>query len=159
VRRVLRRVGIGSIVVLAGLQLVPVERANPQVTGDLVGVPTPVAERLRQACYDCHSHETIWPWYARIAPVSFLLAHDVSEGREHLDFSTWTELGPRRQAKRLREVGEQVDEREMPPALYMLMHPDARLDDRARAELVAWARDAAERTLPARRPDPDGTTP
>ena len=58
----------------------PVTRQNPPVTGD-VTAPADVGGILRRACYDCHSHETVWPWYSRVAPASWLVAHDVDEGR------------------------------------------------------------------------------
>ena len=81
----------------------------------------PQAEALaRRACYDCHSNETQWPWYAQVAPVSWLLARDVVEGRRNLNFSEWRGAEPG-------ELQEVVMEGEMPPAIYLLMHPSARL--------------------------------
>ena len=152
----MRRVLLVLVVALALAQLVPVDRSNPPATAPfaLADVPAPVAGALRSACYDCHSRETVWPWYARIAPVSWLLAHDVSEGRETLDFSTWAAEKPRRRAKLLGEIAEEVDEREMPPTLYVLLHPEARLDDAARAALVAWARAERDRVTPPAAPAP-----
>ena len=137
----MRRVVLVLSVLVVAMQFVPVTRTNPPVVGDL-GALEPTRSVLRAACYDCHSRETVWPWYARVAPVSWLLAHDVSEGREHLDFSAWTSLGPRRRAKLLGEMAEEVEEGEMPPFLYRAVHPEARLDDVTHAALVAWAKEA-----------------
>jgi cytochrome c551/c552 len=103
-----------------------------------VGAPPEVAAILRRACYDCHSNETVWPWYAGVAPVSWLLAHDVQEGRAELNFSTWDTYDAARRKKKLKETAEEVAEGEMPPWLYVLMHPDARLDATARERLRAW---------------------
>ena len=137
--RLLKRGGLGLGLLLLVAQLVPVERSNPPAPGGLVEVPAPIADTLRRACYDCHSGQTVWPWYSRIAPVSWLVAHDVAEGREHLDFSAWTTLRPRRQAKLLAKIIEEVREGEMPTVLYRLLHPEARLDERDQAALVDWA--------------------
>ena len=134
------------LTVLAGIvlamQLVPVSRKAGPPAED-VGAPEPVAAVLRRACHDCHSQATVWPWYGYVAPMSWLLAWDVAEAREHLDFSTWSALPPRKRAKRLEEIAEQVDEKEMPLPIYRLMHPEARLDDATRAAVVEWARQAA----------------
>ena len=118
-------------------QFVRPARRNPPVTGDLPA-PADVHQLLRRACYDCHSRETVWPWYASIAPVSWLVAHDVDEGREKLDFSIWDTLGPGKRTKKLRESAKEVEEGEMPPWQYRLVHPEARLSEAERAQLLAW---------------------
>ncbi|MGH7894396.1 MAG: heme-binding domain-containing protein [Candidatus Binatia bacterium] len=142
------KVGLAGVVLVVAAQVVPVARTNPAVTRD-VAAPVLVAALLRQACYDCHSRETVWPWYSRVAPVSWLVAHDVNEGRETVDFSAWDQYGPRRQAKLLAEVMESIEEGEMPPWYYVLMHPSAHLGEPARATLVAWAREMRERSVPS----------
>jgi len=89
--------------------------------------PPQIAKLLHSACYDCHSDETKWPWYSRVAPVSWLVADDVTRGRERLNFSEWPRDLPERVAKRLERISEEVDDQEMPPAKYTLLHPEARL--------------------------------
>ena len=76
------------VVVIIGIQFIPVERTNPPVVSD-IDAPSEVKDILRKACYDCHSNETKWVWYTKIAPASFLAVKDVNEGREHLNFSEW----------------------------------------------------------------------
>ena len=76
------------------IQLVPVNRTNSPVQGDFRG-SAEVVSVLRRACYDCHSNETTWPWYSRIAPVSWVIARDVNKGRAALNFSTWKQLSTR----------------------------------------------------------------
>jgi hypothetical protein len=78
----------------------------------------------KRACFDCHSNETVWPWYSNIAPVSWLVQHDVDEGRGRLNFSEWT---PGQMGDQRSKVGEAVQEGEMPPAVYLLQHPNASL--------------------------------
>ncbi len=121
------------------IQLAPIDRANPPVEME---VPASAEARnvLRRGCYDCHSNETVWPWYSRIAPVSWLTAHDVREGRKALNFSTWNRLTTKEQIKALRESWETVAEGEMPPWFYLPPHPEARLSAEDRAVLRAWAR-------------------
>jgi hypothetical protein len=150
----MRRVLLVAVALLLAMQLVPVARTGRPGAVDRLDAPAQVAEALRLACYDCHSQATVWPWYSRIAPVSWLVAHDVVEGREHLDFSAWQTLGPRRRAKLLGQIAKDVEEGEMPPALYRFAHPEARLDEATRHAMVAWARSAQEalqRTIPASR--------
>ncbi len=76
---------------LALIQFVAVDRSNPPVTGE-VEASSQVMEVLRSSCYDCHSNETRWPWYSRVAPVSWRIAQHVEKGREHINFSEWQGL-------------------------------------------------------------------
>jgi hypothetical protein len=140
--RTVRSVLLASIAVFVAIQLVPVRRSNPPVEAD-VAAPANVHAILRRACYDCHSHETVWPWYTRIAPVSWLVVRDVEKGREELNFSTWNRLASREQFKELRKTWNEVAEREMPPWLYVRMHGDATLSVADRAALREWTRQAA----------------
>lgn len=128
---------VTAIGLLAAIQLIPVERTNPPVEAD-VEAPAHVRAILERACFDCHSHQTVWAVpQAYVAPVSWLVAHDVAEGREELNFSRWNAADLRRIAKKL---PEEVGEAEMPPALYVLAHPEAKLSDADRAVLAEWAR-------------------
>jgi hypothetical protein len=145
------RGGVAAVVALLAAQAVPVERTKSPVTGD-IGAPEPVAAILRRACYDCHSNETIWPWYGSVAPVSWLLAYDVAEGRRELNCSTWTEYEPPRRGKVLRESIEELREDEMPPWIYLTAHPEARLTLAERDVLLSWlAEVAAGAPIAARR--------
>ena len=89
---------------------------------------------LVKSCADCHSAETKWPPYAHIAPISFLIARDVREGRARLNFSEW----PRNPTGELEEIYDTVDRRFMPPREYLLMHPNARLSDEDQKVLKDW---------------------
>ncbi len=148
--KVLGRAMAGVAVVLAGIQLVPVDRANPPADGPMA-LPAGEAGRiLEAACMDCHSHETVWPWYARVAPAKFLLANHVNEGRRALNFSTWGQRTPDRQDHKLEEIVEMVESGEMPEGSYTWMHPEARLTDAERQVLVEWAEaERARLQLPA----------
>lgn len=119
------------------IQLVPVDRTNPPVETE-VPASDEVRAILHRACYDCHSNETRWPWHSRIAPVSWLVAKDVREGREELNFSTWNRLRPKDRAKALRKSWKEIEDGEMPPLRYFPPHPEARLSDDDRALLLQW---------------------
>jgi len=130
--------------VLLGIQLVPVRRTNPPVTAPVVAPPA-VQAVLRRACFDCHSHETTWPLQAYLAPASWLVAHDVSEGRQELNFSRWDQVDLKKVASKLpHEVGGG----DMPPWFYVVAHPGARLSDAERTLLSDWARGLAEVKTP-----------
>jgi len=143
-RRHLGKILLLIFVLLVVVQLIPVERSNPPVTAEILA-PAEVMPLLRRACYDCHSHETVWPWYSRYAPLSWLVAHDVSEAREHLNFSLWGELPAHKQAKLMKEIGEEVSEGGMPPFIYLPAHPEARLTDGEKTLLLDWAGYLGER--------------
>ncbi|MCC6334905.1 MAG: heme-binding domain-containing protein [Myxococcales bacterium] len=128
--------GLGGLFV--ALQVVPVDRTNPPVTGE-IQAPAEVKGVLKRACWDCHSNETVWPWYARVAPVSFLVRHHVKDGRRHLNFSEWAGYTPERKAKKFEECGKEVSEGKMPMTSYVLLHPEAQLTDAEKKSLAAWA--------------------
>jgi hypothetical protein len=130
----------GALLVIAAAvlaQLLPVERANPPVE---LEVPTSSEARtvLVRACFDCHSNQVVWPWYSRVAPVSWLVAKDVREGRAELNFSTWSRYDAKKQRKLLKETLQEVDEGEMPLWIYLLGHPEARLSAADRELLGRW---------------------
>ncbi len=133
VRRVIP-VGIG---VFIAMQLIPVDRTNPPVEEE-VPATAEVREILRRACYDCHSNESRWPWYGYVAPVSWLLAHDIEEARDHVNFSTWNEYDEDERRDHLDEAWEEVEEGEMPLWFYLPLHPEAKLDKQDLARLKAW---------------------
>ena len=132
------RVVVGMAIVLIGIQFIPVNRTNPPMEEEIVALPD-VKAILKRACYDCHSNETIWPWYSQVAPASWLLAWDVAEGREELNFSTWNRYTQKKRDKIIKEIWEEVEEGEMPPWFYLPLHPDARLSENDHSVLRAWA--------------------
>lgn len=145
------RIVLGLLGTLLAIQLVPYGRhhINPPVAGEPAWDAPETRALAKQACFDCHSNETEWPAYASLAPVSWLVQHDVDEGRAVLNFSEWT-----RAQKEAKEAVEEVLEREMPPAAYTLIHGHARLNAADRDRLarglasslgVALSQEARER--------------
>jgi hypothetical protein len=125
-------IALGAAVVLfAAAQLVPVKRDNPPVISE-PNWDSPETHALAQrACFDCHSNETVWPWYTYVAPASWLAAHDVHEGRGILNFSEWNHPQPGAD-----EIMEVLEEGEMPPSYFLIMHPEARLTPEERDTLA-----------------------
>jgi len=126
---------VGALLALA--QVVPLARTNPPVESE-VEAPPGARAVLERSCYDCHSNRTRWPWYAWVAPASWLVTHDVSEGREHMNFSTWNRYDAGERADHLEGIAEMVEQGEMPPWFYLPLHPDARLSEADVAALHAW---------------------
>jgi hypothetical protein len=129
------------------MQFINPARTNPPLPpgGDISATnpPPQIAALLHAACYDCHSYETKWPWYSHVAPVSWLLVSDVNGGRERLNFSDWPK-DSERAAKKMDRMSEELDYKEMPPAKYTLLHPEARLTPDQRKQLMQWLDATAE---------------
>jgi heme-binding protein len=140
--RVVKWTALALCVAFIAIQFVPVSRTNPPVQGDFRG-STEVVSVLRRACYDCHSNETVWPWYSRVAPLSWVIAHDVIEGRAALNFSTWDQLSPQKQAEAVKESWDEITEGKMPTWYYVAVHPEARLSANDQSVLRAWSGSAA----------------
>jgi hypothetical protein len=136
-KRRARWIVVVAAFLLVAIQAVPMERTNPPAGPGLLA-PEPVVDALHRACYDCHSNQTVWPWYSRVAPVSWLIVHDVNEGRHELNFSTWQDLAPARKARKRREGVEEIEKGSMPPWSYTLVHAEARLTPEEKAALKAW---------------------
>ena len=133
------RVGKALVVLLVAMQFVPIARTNPPVESD-VPVAAELKAILRRACYDCHSNETTWPWYSRVAPVSWLLANDVKEGRREVNFSVWNQYTENRRARKLKEIVEQLEGNKMPQWYYVLVHPEAKLSASDKEMIINWAK-------------------
>jgi hypothetical protein len=121
-----------GLVLFALIQLVPYGRShkNPPVVQE----PNWDAQTraiAKKACFDCHSNEVVWPWYSNIAPVSWLVQRDVDEGRRHLNFSEWGSNN-----RSVGEIAEVIQEGEMPPAQYTLIHTAAKLTAAEKQTLI-----------------------
>lgn len=133
-RRLLKPIALGAVGLFLLIQLVPYGRdhGDPPVTQAAKWPAGPGEQLAEQSCYDCHSNLTKWRWYSNVAPASWLVQHDVDEGRGALDFSEWDKPQPD-----LGEVVEQVSSGEMPPTKYTLIHPSASLSSQEKSQLAA----------------------
>ena len=125
-------IGLGVILLIA-IQLVPFgrEHTNPSVQAEPKWDSSQTRALAKRACFDCHSNETVWPWYSNVAPVSWVLQRNVNEGRSKLNFSEWNR--PQNEA---REAAEAVQKGEMPEKMYLPLHPEANLSAQEKQALI-----------------------
>jgi mono/diheme cytochrome c family protein len=122
---------VGLIVVGAlAIQFIPVNRTNPPIVQEPQWDSSQTRALAQRACFDCHSNETVWPWYSYVAPVSWGIADHVHEGRQKLNFSDWGNAGE------TDEIIEVILEGEMPLGNYLWIHPEARLTQTEQQSLV-----------------------
>jgi len=116
-------------------QLIPYGRShtNPAVVAEPKWQDAATADLVKRACYDCHSNETTWPWYSNVAPMSWLIQHDVDEGRQRLNFSEWGVI----RGEGVNRIGNAIQEGEMPPIQFTLIHPEARLTEQEKTILIS----------------------
>lgn len=124
---------------VAAMQLIPVAPARNPAVEEEVTAPAEVMTVLRRSCYDCHSHETRWPWYANVAPAKWLVRRDVDEARDNLNFSTWNRYDAEERAHNWEEVAEELEEGNMPLWYYLPLHRDAALSEGDLELVRSWA--------------------
>jgi len=133
-----KKIIIGVVALFVLIQFIPYgkDHTNPPVIQEPQWDSMRTRELFMRACGDCHSHETKWPWYSHIAPISWLVYRDVQEGRKHFNVSAW---GYQRKNEG-EEAAKELAEGEMPPLLYLLAHPEARLSAEEKKELIEGLR-------------------
>lgn len=138
------------VVILLAIQLYRPAETNPpeDPSHNLKSVAqvTPEVDQIfAHSCNDCHSYRTVWPWYSKVAPVSWLVASDVNDGRRHLNFSEWTQLPTERQQRRLSQICGEVKEGGMPLKQYTWIHKDTPLDQKQRQTVCQWTKEEQAR--------------
>ena len=138
-----------SAIILILMQFVQPLRMNPisdksRDVSYYMNIPGNVKQILERSCYDCHSNLTRWPWYSNIAPVSWLVANDVDEGRSHMNFSEWGTYNITDQISNLDDIAKQVKKGEMPLGKYLILHSDAKLSDADKDLIIKWAGSASD---------------
>jgi hypothetical protein len=144
------------VLVLLVAQLFPPARTNPSIDPSrtihaALTIEPAVASALTRACNDCHSNQTVWPWYSKVAPASWLVVSDVRRGRAALNLSDWKVLSPEKQRELPSEICKEVAEREMPTEEYLLMHPRAKLTRTEIDSICRWAHSGQPATEQAAR--------
>jgi len=108
---------------------------------------------LKTSCFDCHSNQTEYPWYSRMAPSSWFLAGHIKEGREHLNFSGWENLSRREKIGILDDINEEITSGAMPLKSYILIHTKAKLNPAEVALMTKWTEDATAKMFEGSKED------
>ena len=138
-----KKIIIGIALLLIAIQFIRIDKVNPVTdkSKDFTVLTNPsdeVRAILVTSCYDCHSHETIYPWYSNVAPLSWWLKDHVNEGRKHLNFSVWGDYTEKKQKHKLEECLDEIKEGEMPLQTYTLIHKHAALNAEQKERLTSW---------------------
>jgi hypothetical protein len=139
----LKKIGIAVVVILVLMQFKRIDKTNPEFNEaeDFINItqpPTEIAALIKAACYDCHSHQSKYPWYSNVAPISWLVEDHINEGREHLNFSIWGTYLAKKADHKLGEAAEEVEGGEMPIKPYVAMHSEAKMTAEQKTALVEW---------------------
>jgi len=147
--KIVKLVLLVIILIFAAIQFIPHDK--PEVIAanenDLIynnQLPEHISVSLKESCYDCHSNETIYPWYSYVAPVSWLVVRDIKQGRDHLNFSHWESQSKIEKAKNLDNIIDEVTDENMPLPIYTIMHAKAKLSADDRKQIAEWADSYAE---------------
>lgn len=138
-----KKIFIGIAIVLIVMQFFQIDKSPIPIEKEktfaaTLNPPKDILAQMKTSCYDCHSNETNYPWYTYIAPVSFWIRGHIKNGRNALNFSTWSEMTVDDQKHALHECAEEIEEGHMPPKGYYRMHSEAYLDDTKKALLMDW---------------------
>ncbi|MGR3855682.1 heme-binding domain-containing protein [Chryseobacterium indologenes] len=138
-----KKIVFWTLVAFALIQFFPVDRVNKPVDSAINFVdsrksPEKVRTLLKNACYDCHSNETVYPKYAFIAPISWSVKSHVNEGREHLNFSTWGTYNKDLKENMLTKSIQTIQNKTMPMPGYIVYHKEANLSEAERALLIQY---------------------
>lgn len=148
----LRLVGLGLIAVLLVLQFFQPESNNTpfipeQDMLEVLAPPQPLADLIRKACYDCHSNQTVYPWYNKISPVSWYLYKHIKKGKEDLNFSDYGLLDKADKIGAFADFCDVLDAGTMPLQSYLLIHKNARLSQEERENLCNWSEKEALKVM------------
>jgi hypothetical protein len=141
-----RKVVLALVVILAAMQIFQPRRTNPPVLPSRsisahVALPQDVYSSLLRGCGDCHSDQTRWPWYSKIAPLSWVLTDDVNQGRRQMNFEDWeAQKSPKEANDHLGDICKEIQRNGMPPFSYRLLHPESKLKPEEVSSICAWSR-------------------
>lgn len=148
-----KKILLSLLVILILIQFIrPAENHSSTLSADDItrhyAVPEPVLQILERSCYDCHSNNTVYPWYNRIQPMAWYLQYHVNKGKWDLNFSEFGSYPAKKQAKKLKEISEQIKDEGMPLDSYLWIHGDARLNEEEKKLMIGWA-DSLQAKIPA----------
>ncbi len=141
----LKKIGIGLLVVLIGIQFIPTKKNQTSIVSAnsierKYNTPENVQAILKKACFDCHSNNTVYPWYSHIQPIGFWLNNHINEGKEELNFSEFNSYENKKARKKMEKVISSQEKGWMPLSSYTLIHKDATLTSTEKTIIIDWAK-------------------
>tara|TARA_R110001583_G_scaffold154770_1_gene306484 strand:- start:693 stop:1145 length:453 start_codon:yes stop_codon:yes gene_type:complete len=141
--KLFKMISVILFAMFVGIQFIPTTRneSNEVLTIDFIknfNPPEKISNLLRSSCYDCHSNNTIYPWYNKVQPISWFLEGHIREAKVELNFSEFGNYSNRKKKSKLKSITSQVKGDEMPPLSYTLIHRDAKLSEQDKFELEKW---------------------
>ena len=139
----LKRIVLALALLMILVQLLPVDISNPTVQPAnsiyaVEAVPDNVRAIFDSSCNNCHSNQTRWPWYSHVAPLSWIVAHDVHRGRSLMNFSVWGTYTQKKRDEKLEDICDQLMNGDMPDGKYLLVHRNARLSEEQKENVCRW---------------------
>lgn len=139
----IKKISVGLLVLFTAAQFINPKKNESEFVpeSDFITLEQPpqhLANIIKTSCYDCHSNNTIYPWYDRITPINFWVDGHIEHGKEHLNFSEWSSYSAKKKAHKLDEFIEMIEDKEMPLASYTLTHQDAKLSNADITALTNW---------------------
>lgn len=143
--KIIKKVAVALLIVFVAMQFYRPEKNQAQGAHTArflieTNPPQGVKIILQQTCYDCHSNNTVYPWYNNVAPVSYWLADHVKDGKKHLNFSAWESYSEKKKDHKLEELVEMIEIGVMPLKEYTWTHEEARLTEEQRRAIMSWAK-------------------
>ena len=140
----IKKIGLTLLIVIIAIQFIqPVRNKSGQVLpadiSKIYSVPDSVQCVLKNACYDCHSDNTSYPWYSNIQPFGWWLASHISRGKKELNFSEFGNYSDRRQRSKLFSIEKSIEDGSMPFPSYTLIHKNSRLTKEQKSLIINWA--------------------
>jgi len=138
-----KRISVFLLIGFIVIQFFRIDKSVPEYSksNDFVAIENPdknISSILTNACYDCHSYETNYPWYAEVAPFSWWIGEHVEEGRKHFNFSLWGDYDAGKKDHKLEECISEIEKNKMPDANYVRMHSAAKISDEDKNNLLAY---------------------
>jgi len=132
---------LGAIFII--IQFFRIDKTNPPIDPKLdfvttMNPPADIKQKIVNACYDCHSHESKYPWYTNVAPLSWWIKGHINGGRKHLNFSKWAEYEKGKQDHKLEECVDMIEKKWMPLFTYKWLHPESKMTDLERKQMINY---------------------
>lgn len=143
-KKAIKKITILLVIALVGIQFMPTKRNISDVVpatdiNTVFNVPEGITATFKTSCYDCHSNNTVYPWYNKIQPMAWLLENHINNGKAELNFNEFGDYSVRRQKSKLKSIASQINDGEMPISSYTIIHQDAKLSESDKKLIKEWA--------------------